>query len=618
MRPQQPWLIAVIAPLLVGGLALWLANATAAFLLSLIPLFIVALLLLRKLKESQSKARFLKHELKKLLFGLEKSPQSILFVDGTGVVAFANSNFAELIGMASRDLQGKNLLELEDIGVPPHLFHEVGDAAGRREQWHGEVFFEKAGPTGRNTIATCRPIFDDEGKLLYILVLIDDASDEKVIAQRLYMSAHFDGVTGLPNRSYSLKKLDQACLAAKSRETSLALIYLNLDRFKLLNDSRGHGFGDRVLNQIAGRLRETLYEGDLIGNLGGDKFLILLQNQREENTMRTVLSLKSAISEPLLVDDSEIALTGSFGLAIFPDDASSGPELMHCAESAMYYAREQGGNGFYRYRHKTGNGAANRLAIESHLRHAIARDELSLAFQPVIDISCNRLVGAEALLRWHNAKLNNPSPEKFIQIAEETGLILPIGDWALEQACMHAMRWQEYDSDFVVAVNVCARQFEKGHILTAVEQALENTGLPPQCLELEVTERLLMGNDRLTKSILYRLKDMNVRLALDDFGTGYASLSYLKQYPFDVLKIDRSFVTDCQHSEQSRQLIQAIVTMAHSLNMKVVGEGVEHMEQRRLLKEVNCDMAQGYLFTPAISAEHFTRWADQYQHMHSP
>nr|WP_281388674.1 EAL domain-containing protein [Litorivivens lipolytica] len=546
------------------------------------------------------------------MFGLEKSPQAILFVEAGGVVAYANSNLGELIGIPVKKLIGRSLLEYTDLGIPSSLFQDISTAVGKKEEWHGEVFFEKAPPTGRHTITTCSPIYDEGDKLMYMLILIDDISDEKVFAQRMYTNAHYDAVTGLPNRSYSLEKLEQATLAAKSKESTFTLIHLNLDRFKLINDSRGHGLGDKVLNQIAGRLRNTLYDGDLLGNLGGDKFLILLQNQRDENAVRTALALKSAVNEPLLMEEGELTLSASIGLAIFPDDANSAPELMRCAESAMYYAREQGGDGFYRYRHKPGNGAASRLAIESHLRHAISRNEMSLAFQPIIDIGHNRLVGAEALLRWHNSELKNPSPDKFIQIAEETGLILPIGDWALEEACLHAKRWQAYDPDFVVAVNVCARQFEKGHILTAVERALSKTGLPPRALELEVTERLLMGNDSLTKSILYRLKNMGIRLSLDDFGTGYASLSYLKQYPFDVLKIDRSFVADCQHSEQSRQLIQAIVNMAHSLQMEVVGEGVEQLEQRRLLREAGCDMAQGYLFTPAIPADRFTHWADQY------
>ncbi len=614
MRSRQ-WLLILLTPLLVGviaysqlGVLYGLAAIAAIYLLACI-------YLISRWSEAKNTGTAYKRYLDQLLFGLESSPQSILFTTAEGNIAYANGNFCELIGLGGNDLTGKNLRDYRDIGVPDTLFDDVGETIAKGEEWHGELFFEKAPPSGKHTLTTCRPIFNEDNEFVFVLTLIDDISDEKVFTQRLYMNAHYDAVTGLPNRSHSIEKLEQATLAAKSRESFFSLVYINLDRFKLLNDSLGHNEGDQVLNQIAGRLRNTVHSNDLVSNLGGDKFMVLLQNQRDEDAVRSVVAIRKAIAEPVDVSGQELSLSASIGLTTFPDDAKNAPDLLRNAESAMYHAREQGGDGFYRYRHEVDNRAASRLAMESHLRYAIDRDELHLAYQPVISLEQNELVGAEALLRWRNRELDNPTPDMFIPIAEETGLILPIGDWVLEQACLQAVEWRRLNPNFVMAVNICAKQFEKGHILNAVEHALSVSGLPPHCLELEVTERLLMGNDSLTKNLLYRLKDMNVRLALDDFGTGYASLSYLKQYPFDLLKIDRSFIADCQESEQSRQLVLAIVSMAHSLGMKVIGEGVERLEQRRLLKDVECDMAQGYLFTPAITADRFTSWADQYQQL---
>lgn len=435
--------------------------------------------------------------------------------------------------------------------------------------------------------------------------------------QRMFMQANYDELTGLPDRAHSLAQLRLIAEEARQDSSSFTVVFVDLDRTKLINDSLGRALADTLLVEAARRLRGGIGAGDHIGHFGGDKFLLILPGKRDADALPVISDLKHRLRDAFRAGAQEVHITASFGLATFPDDHTEPGELIHCAETAMYGAKQRGGDGVARYRSATGNEAASRLAMESHLRGALERDEFRLVYQPIIDLGNNRLAGAEALVRWHNEQLGNPGPDRFIGVAEETGLIAGIGDWVLRRACREAVQWQlEGMSNFHISVNISARQLENDHILFSVKDALEQSGLPPQHLMLEMTEQLLVANDEYTHDLLCRLKELGIGLSLDDFGTGYASLSYLKDYPFDMLKIDRSFIHDASRAHDSRELTNAIIAMAHGLGMKVVAEGVEHLAQRQLLRERHCDMAQGYLFSPPLPPEEFSAWAEQYQSVH--
>lgn len=551
--------------------------------------------------------------------GLEKGPFGILFTKASGKPLYANGRIAELLGRSVQQILNSKTSRESTYSLPAELYQEITEQLEKGCDWTGEIYYPNASPNGRMALTTIKPIFDDAKRISHVLTLAEDIGDQNLFSRRMFVQANYDETTGLPNRIRSMQQLKRSLEKARRTEGCITLAFIDIDRTKLLNDSLGHETADKLFFEISQRLRQHLQSGDFLGHVGGDKFLMALADERDEEAVRRAGLLKTTIKEPMRIEDREINITASIGTATYPDDADDAEQLMHCAESAMYTSKEKGGDCISRYRPVLDNYAASRLSLETKLRYAIERNELDLYYQPVIDLKTNQLCGSEVLLRWHGGDDGElVPPDEFIPIAEETGLILSIGDWVLEQACHQAIAWQlEGMEPISVAINISARQFEHDHILHSVKRVLDETGLPPHMLELEITERLLINDDDETRELMHRLKGLGVRLSLDDFGTGYASLSYLKHYPFDVLKIDRSFIADARDADDSRQLTYAIIAMAHSLGMKVIAEGVEELEQRRLLKERGCDMAQGYLFTPAVSATHFLHWAMQYQALNS-
>ncbi|MGH8488957.1 MAG: GGDEF/EAL domain-containing response regulator [Gammaproteobacteria bacterium] len=431
--------------------------------------------------------------------------------------------------------------------------------------------------------------------------------------------ANYDDLTGLPNRRMFLARLDRAIRRAKRHQRICALLHIDLDRFRQINDSFGPRVGDSLLRDVAQRLEDAVRDSDAVGRfadeasrsslsrIGGDEFTVLMSEiDRAENASLLARRIGLALAKPFLAEERDLFLTASIGIAAYPDDGVEPDSLLKHAEVAMHYAKSRGGKSYEFYSKDINARASERLTLENQLRRALEREELLLHYQPKVDVATGHIVGAEALVRWQHPELGMVSPAKFVPLAEESGLIVPLGEWVLREACKECKAWQHL-GPLGIAVNVSSVQFKKGELLRVLRSALETSGLEAPQLVIELTESVLMESAEANIQTLQELKAMGVRLAMDDFGTGYSSLSYLKRFPLDELKIDRSFMGDIPSDRDNAAIASAIIALAHILGLKVVAEGIETRDQLEFLKAKLCDEFQGYLFSRPLPKEEFKR-----------
>jgi diguanylate cyclase (GGDEF)-like protein len=436
--------------------------------------------------------------------------------------------------------------------------------------------------------------------------------ERKRYQEQLEYQANYDALTGLPNRNLLHDRLRQSVYAQRFVR-SIGVVFLDIDHFKFVNDSLGHNTGDKLLQKVAERLLESVRDGDTVARLGGDEFILILNDQTgQEVIYRAMQRIISNITEPVEIDGQELLVTASAGISLYPQDGPDVETLLKNADAAMYRAKEKGRNNFQFYTAEMNRQVNERLKMESSLRRALERNELELYYQPRIRVADGALVGCEALLRWQHPELGLTLPERFIGLAEETGLIIPIGEWVIRTACARARTWQNNGAAPVsVSVNLSMRQFRQEALSSAIDDALRVSGLDPRLLEMELTESLVMQDTEAAIRVLERLREIGVKLSVDDFGTGHSSLSYLTRLPISALKIDQSFVQAIKGTGESDEGIvaQAIISLGHNLNLKVVGEGVETAVQFDFLKRHSCDEIQGYYFGRPMPAAEFESFA---------
>lgn len=440
-----------------------------------------------------------------------------------------------------------------------------------------------------------------------ILISFADISAVKAAQQRLQFLAMHDPLTGLPNRAFLVDRLGRSLSIGQRKGNPVAVLFLDLDRFKNVNDTLGHEAGDKVLQEVAGRLTACIRDTDTLARLGGDEFVVLAEGFEDPGYL-TILAerILVSISEPFFLENNEYYLGVSIGISVYPDDGVDGPTLLRCADSAMYSAKEEGRNNYRFYTAELNARTQHRYQLEKNLRHALEKKQLLIHYQPKIDLQSGRIVGAEALLRWENPELGLLLPNEFISVAEDTGLIIPIGLWVLEQACRQVSLWRKnLKPDLRISVNLSPRQFQYQHLVSVITEILSRTGLPANVLELEITESLLMGDTEKLMPTFYALIKLGVSFSLDDFGTGYSSLSYLQRFPIANLKIDRSFINGIPGNRDSVALTKTIIAMAGSLGMHVIAEGVEERVQMEFLKDAGCHEMQGFYFSKAVAAADF-------------
>ncbi|MCE0758548.1 EAL domain-containing protein [Marinobacter sp. G11] len=547
---------------------------------------------------------------------IEQSPSSVLICDRQWHIEYANQKFSQLTGYTQDDIIGKHPSALVDQSMNSreawHLWQAIRLQVKRVGVWQGEVNSVRRNGERYWEQLVVTPIKDSNSDTTGYLILGEDISIRKRYEQQLLRQANYDVLTGLPNRMLALDRLKLAIAQARRDETQVGVMFLDLDNFKHINDTLGHDAGDTLLIEASKRVSSCLRGTSTVARLGGDEFLVVLPGLSGPDAACQVADrILQTFSTPFMLGGQEVFVTTSIGIATFPQDSDNSGTLLQHADAAMYEAKHKGKSAYSRFTPEMTEVSHERLQMESYMRKAMELGEFELYFQPIIDTHSGKLVSAEALLRWNNPALGMVMPDRFIPLAEETGLIIPIGEWVIQEACKAARNWQTLTGNPIgVAVNVSPRQFRDPGFTDAVMRALDASGLRPELLELEITERLILDNSIETADILRKLDRSGIRLTVDDFGTGYSALSYLKSYPFDTLKIDKSFIQDVLTENDDASLVRAIITMAHSLGLKVVAEGVEAEAQTHFLKEEHCDYSQGYFYSTPLPEQDFIQWLD--------
>jgi diguanylate cyclase (GGDEF)-like protein/PAS domain S-box-containing protein len=561
--------------------------------------------MLRQLEEEISERRRGEEALRRAAAVFDTATESIVIANSSGIIVDVNSAFSATTGYERAEVVGQSSEILSaarhGAGFIGSIFAEVS----RVGKWEGEIWILRRDGTPIPAWVSVGCTVGEQAAIERIVLVFNDMTERKHAEEVIAQQANYDMLTKLPNRYLFRDRLRRALLRAKRDKTSVGLLFVDLDSFKKINDTLGHAAGDEALRQAAKRISRTLRDADTAARLGGDEFAIILPGIENALDVEGVAQrILTAVAESLEVHDQEIVLTASIGAGIYPADSDNDEDLLRNADAAMYRSKQAGGNALEFFTEEMNESAARRLLVESQLRKALELGEFEVYYQPIVALPDARLVGVEALLRWENAELGVISPGEFIPIAERSGLIVPIGAWVLETACRQVKAWHDAEwPGLRIAVNLSPREVDRGDAIGSIGNALAQSGLPAECLEIEVTERVFLDDVERVATIFREIKDLGVRLCIDDFGTGYSSLSYLQNYPFDVLKIDRAFVHGAIGHEDGVALLQAINSMAESLRLEVVAEGVETREQMDLLVGLGCGFAQGFYFCQPMSAE---------------
>ena len=538
----------------------------------------------------------------------QNSVEAIIVTDAQERILSVNRAFTEVTGYTAEEAIGQTPRLLRSGHHDKSFYEAMWRDIDIMGFWQGEIHDRRKNGTFYPSSLSISAVRNKVGRVTHYVAVLSDITERKASEARIAFLAQHDPLTGLPNRTLLRDRLDQALANATRHGTRIALMFLDLDRFKTINDSLGHMTGDRLLQGVAQRLTSCVRETDTVSRQGGDEFLIVLTDvDVPDDAARVAEKILGLLQAPFDVDGQQLGTSFSIGIALYPEDGDSVEVLMKNADTAMYHAKESGRNTYRFFDEAMNINALERLHLENGLRHALAQQEFQLYYQPQVDLASGRIIGMEALLRWFSGVMGGIPPARFIPLAEECGLIVPIGEWVLHTACRQAAAWQDAGYPPIpVAVNLSALQFRRSDIVATVAAALTTGGIDGRWLELELTESLLMqsGPDILTT--LGRLKALGVRLSIDDFGTGYSSLAYLKRFPVDRLKVDQSFVRDLTDDPDDATIVRAIIQLGHNLHLDVIAEGTETPEQMVFLLREGCAAAQGYLFSPPLPAEAVT------------
>ncbi len=543
-------------------------------------------------------------ELRKLSQAVAQSPVSVIITDREAKIEYVNQAYLTQTGYQLDEILGQTPAMMRSQETRESVYRDIWGAIVAGRDWSGELLNRKKNGDKFWVQAHISAVKDTIGRVTHYLAIEEDISLRKAQEQRILHQAQYDALTDLPNRMLAVDRLNQSMKIAQREVHKVVVMFVDLDDFKKVNDTLGHDAGDLLLVEAARRMEGAVRGGDTIARQGGDEFLVLLGGIQQTRDVECVAQkIIAAYSKPFSVEGVELVITPSIGLSVYPDDGEEAAILLRNADAAMYRAKDEGGNSYHFYTQTMNEQVQRRLEVESHLRHALERNELEIYYQPIVDTVTRQVSGVEALLRWHNETLGPIGPDTFIPIAEQTGIIMEIGDWVLTTGARQIAEInQRLGLSLKLAVNVSPRQFRNNSIVASVLKVLE-TGVDLSMLEIEITEGVLLGNHPETLALLAELKRLGIDLSMDDFGTGYSSLSYLKNLPFDRIKVDRSFVRDIETDKEDLALVKAAVMMACGLGLKVIAEGVETEPQYRILADINCDYLQGYLFSKPLSIQ---------------